>query len=219
MKCAGCVWACTTTAEIYGGLVQRSFFWVFSEFCIWMTAASLTRSCWWWPAARTPGRESSCTAPRRRRACPASGGDSAGGGRKRLSPGPEFTSKKLAGRAPTAIKGTQKVFFSEFFSSTLVLLRGTVVLSLHNASYFLLTAFGRYDTPFCFTIIEAIFLMRLPLLTCIDANVRAAHMTYIMISFNFFTTRASQPCDRKQTNQRSRSLSVNATHVNGCSAA
>lgn len=29
MKCAGCVWACTTTAEIYGGLIQRSCFWVF----------------------------------------------------------------------------------------------------------------------------------------------------------------------------------------------
>ena len=34
-------------------------------------------------------------------------------------------------------------------------------------------------------------------LTCIDAKVNAAHMTYIMISFNFFTTRASQPLRQK----------------------
>lgn len=50
---------------------------------------------------------------------------------------------------------------------------------------------------FIFTshIIVTVLLFRLRsfLLTCIDANVRAAHMTYIMISFNFFTTRASQP--------------------------
>lgn len=76
------------------------------------------------------------------------------------------------------------------------------------------------DSTFCFTIIDAIFLMKLLLLlllTCIDAKVRAAHITYIMISFNFFTTRASQPCDRKQTNQRLHSISDNTTHVNICS--
>lgn len=36
-------------------------------------------------------------------------------------------------------------------------------------------------------------------------------MTYIMISFNFFTTRASQPCDRKETHQSLHSLTDNTT--------
>lgn len=102
---------------------------------------------------------------------------------------------------------------------TFILLGENLVLSVRNDSCFLLTAFanlGPCYSHFCFTNTEAIFLRRL-LLTWIDAKVMAAQMTYIMISFNFFTTRASQPCDRKQTNQRLHRITDNTTHENGCS--